>query len=261
MNKYLVLLLFTLFNSAYALPADLLFDGEPIDSLCFFGIETSTQTIDLHNCGAKNQKYIIKGKNSIFSKKDFIGYDWQDPNFTPAPQGYSYYKVFAGKNNKFWIYTINNGGGSGEFTEIYQVQRVDKHTLTLKTIMAGDRCNNGIQDVTEKNHSLTFSVNLTAYDLIDLADKKISTLKVYDDLAACAVCCVAKAFYTISDNGPKLTHVTPGQATNMTEMPDQGKYSACFNKLFIADMNKYKINFNQEKINDFAEKFKQTCIK
>src|SRR5690606_23485956 len=118
-------------------------------------------------------------------------------------QGYTYYKFFNAGNNQYWIYSINNGGGSGDFTNLYLVQRLDSHTLGIQTIAGGDRCNGGIQNVTKKNNHLTFIVNLTPYDLIALSNTKIQNLNAYDDLAACAVCCAAKAFYIV-DNQSKL---------------------------------------------------------
>ncbi len=242
-------------------PADMMYAGKPIDSLCFANNESNSQTIDLKNCDATTSKYTIKGQNALLSKKGYTGYIWQDPEFSPGPEGYSYYKFFPANDNKYWVYTINSGGGSGEFTAIYLVQRKDADTLTVKNIAGGDRCNSGIQDVTEKNHALTFSVNLTPYDFVTLTDKKLPNLKAYDDLAACAACCFGKAFYTITESNlnPPLNHVDLGKIIT-SEIPDQGKYAACFNKLFAPYNGKDKVIFTQEKINAFADQFKQACM-
>src|SRR5262245_42805270 len=160
-------------------PDDLRYAGKPIDSLCFFTIKNNK--IDLKNCGAKHEKYTIKGINAELSKKGYIGYDWQDPTMPSGPQGYSYYQFFDAGNHQYWIYTVNNGGGSGDFTNLYLAKRLDPNTLSIQGIAGGDRCNSGIQDVATKNNTLTFSVNLTPYDLIDLANKKIKNLTAYDD--------------------------------------------------------------------------------
>lgn len=241
--------------SAYAanIPADMMFDGKPIDSLCF-NLQENTNTIDLQKCGAKSQNYVVKDQKDILNKKGYTGYNWQDPS-TQAPGGYTYYKFFPTKDKKYWVYAINNGGGSGEFTGIFLVARKDANTLTIENVASGDRCNGGIQDVSEKNHALTFSKNLTSYDLITLADKKLPDVKAYDDLASCAACCVAKAFYTINDMNVKFTHVTLN-TTKVANMPEQGKYAACFNKL-LGSQGK---SLTQAKLNQFTEQFSKTCV-
>lgn len=257
MKKTLITLILSQFalTSIYAMPSrDMMFADKPIDSLCF-DFQEKTNTIDLQNCGAKNRHLeIVKDQNDVLSKKGFIGYSWRDHS-TPISQGFSYYKFYPAKNNHYWVYTINNGGGSGEFTDILLAKRKDENTLEIQTIASGDRCNGGIQDVVSKNHELTFSVNLTSYDLISLANNKLSSIKPYDDLAACAVCCVAKAFYTTKDTQLKFIHVTLN-TTNVNELPEQGKYATCFNKL-LAAQNKI---LSQAKIKAFVTKFNRTCI-
>ena len=264
MKKYIALLVTSqlcALTSAYAvnLPADMMFEEKPIDSLCFDTYDDShSKTIDLKSCGIKNAHYINKGLSTELSNQGFFGYDWQaaDGSF----EGYSYYKFFAAKNNTYWIYSINNGGGTGSFTDISLVRRKDANTLAiLKDIATGDRCNGGIDEASAKNHVLTFTVNLTSYDLIQLADKKLSGIKAYDDLAACATCCSAKAVYTIQagHSEPTLKHVEIG-GTKAEDFSEQGKYAACFNNL-LAAASKNK-QMNQKDINAFAEKFKQTCV-
>ncbi len=263
-KKYIAALLpFFALTSAHAanLPSDMIFEGHPIDSLCF-NTENNTQTIDLRQCGAKYEKYLNKGQNTYLTNQGFIGYDWQDSSIPSASEGYSYYQFFPAKDKQYWVYAINNGGGTGVFTTIYLAQRKDTNTFTIKNITgSGDRCNGGIEDVAEKNHSLTFSVNLTSYDLVASADKKLPAIKAYDDLAACAVCCVAKAFYTVNDanSGPQFTYVTLDKTTN-ADLPDQGKYAACFNKLLTSYIDKKQTVFNQEKINAFADQFNRMCV-
>ena len=130
----------------------------------------------------------------------YIGYSWQDPEFQGETEGYSYYKYFNAGKDLYWLYTINSGGGTGSFTAIHLVKRTTPTNLEVKTLFSGDRCNGGVQDVTEANNQLTFSVNLTVYDLVALSKKYSSAIRPYDDLAACAVCCIAKAFFEVDSN-------------------------------------------------------------
>ncbi len=267
MKKYIVVILASQlfgFNSADAAhqPNDMKFNGKPIDSLCFDINESEQKMIYLQHCGAKQMKYQITGKNSYLAKKGFIGFNWKNSEVSDALEGASYYQFFVASDKQYWVYTLNNGGGTGDFTSIKLVERNHPDTLIVKDIIdSGDRCNGGIENVSVKNHALTFSVNLTAYDLIQSADKKSPAIKAYDDLAACAVCCVAKAFYTIkaTDPDPQLTHISLN-TMQPTEMPDQGKYASCFNNLLTTFSSKHKKVLNQADINDFADQFNQSCV-
>ncbi len=243
-----------------SVPKDLMLNNKPIDALCFFNMEGNSKTINLNNCGRSKYKYVIKGQNTMLSKKGFIGYVWQDPSLNGATEGYSYYKIFNAGNHHFWLYTVNSGGGSGEFTAIQLIERKNANTLETQAITGGDRCNGGLQNVSETKHQLTYSVNLTAYDFMELAKNHNPSLKAYDDLAACAVCCVAKAVYAIGvDSKPQLQHIVLGNLKNAEEMPNQGKQQACFNKLLAAYAKSGKTHFKQNTLNEFVNKFNQTC--
>jgi len=254
----------SLFSAAlYAtVPPDLIFKNKPIDALCFNISEGNPSTIDLNNCGLTKEKYILKGSDKSLIQKGYIGYNWQDPEFQGATQGYSYYKIFNAGNHQYWLFTVNNGGGSGSFTSIYWVKRKNAETLEIKALSGGDRCDGGLQDVSEVNNTLTYSVNLTAYDFITLSPKYAPKLQAYDNLAACAVCCVAKAFYEVSTNTPpQLKYVDLGKNKNPEEMPDQGTYQSCFNQLFSSYVSLGETQLKQNKLDEFAIKFNQRCMK
>lgn len=243
-------------------PADLMFHNKPIDPLCFNITEGNATTVDLNNCGITKQKYVSKGSNETLIQQGYIGYNWQDPSFQEAPQGFSYYKIFHAGPNQYWLSTVNNGGGSGDFTTIYLVKRKNPTTLEVKALAGGDRCNGGLLDVSGSNNTLTYSVNITAYDFIALASKNDPKLKAYEDLAACAVCCVAKAVYEVSPNSsPQLKYFDLGKNNNTKEMPDQGTYQACFNQLLSSYVTTGDTQLKQDKLNEFVHKFNQNCIK
>ncbi len=269
-TKLLLLLLFSQMvaqtlasaSNQNSVPQDLSFNGKPIDSLCFFNEESTSITVDLNQCGAVKSKYKTKAIDLDLSKKGYFGYNWEDDSFTSVFRGYSYYKYIDAGNKQYWIYTVNGTGGSGEFSGILLVQRKNKNTLLIQEVIGGDRCNGGIQDVTGKNQTLSYSVNITPFDFISLADKKIPGVEAYDGLAACAACCVGKLFYEISATlKPKLTSIVLGKTTQPVDLPDQGSYQACFNTLYISYISKNEVLFNQEKINEFANRFYKTCVK
>ncbi|CDZ76430.1 hypothetical protein BN59_00699 [Legionella massiliensis] len=246
---------------ATKLPDDLQYQGKAIDSLCF---ENSEKTkLDLTQCGAKQQKVEPKDSDDKMLQKGYIGYNWKDPSMPEdAPTGYSYYRFFDAGNHQYWVYTLNGGGGSGAFTNIYLVKRSDPKTLELTFVAGGDRCNGGIGDnLSVKNGNLNFNVNLTSYDLIALAKPQLTHLKAYDDLAACAACCAATGAYTASlDKQITFSYAELNKTDNEEELSDQGKYQACFNKHYIAYVKKNDVKMDQEQLNRFADIFNKSCI-
>lgn len=267
-NQFLPLFIGLVFLSSAAsatkqfVPADLQYQGKPVDSLCFGNLADSGNQIDLKSCGATHEKYIVKGTQGLLGQKGYLGYDWQDPSVpSGGAQGFSYYQFFEAGNHQYWIYAINNGGGSGNFTDIFLVKRMDANTLQVKSVAGGDRCNGGVQDVTLKNGKLNFNVNLTAYDLIAMAEKKIPNVNAYDDLAACAICCAATANYAVDTQGKLQLHqVELDKNIKEEEMSEQGKFQACFNKLYVSYVKKNETNLDQAKVNAFAAAFKAECV-
>ncbi|MGQ3891684.1 hypothetical protein [Legionella sp. CNM-4043-24] len=265
MKRYVTgLALVVLSMSAQAsVPPDLQFSGKPIDALCFSNLEDNSDKVNLNQCGIKKDAMKIKGHNSDLLKQGFIGFDWQATNTSYPSQGSSYYKWFEAGHQAFWVYTLNNGGGSGDFTAINQVKRLSPNKLQVKTIASGDRCNGGIQDVSVNDTRLSFSVNLTAADFLSLAGDNPHNLQAYDDLSACAVCCTAKAFYEVGSSlDPRLSWIDfSGHGTNLEEMPQQGKYQACFNKLFARYVSKGTVKLNTAQLKQFVKDFNTGCVK
>lgn len=244
-----------------AAPEALMFHEKPIDPLCFYNKEDEPQAIDLNKCGLAEKKYVEKGHDSELIAKGYIGYNWNDPEFQGAAEGYSYYKYFNAGKDLYWIYTINSGGGSGSFTALHLAKRTAPTRLEVKTLFSGDRCNGGIQDVTESNNQLTFSVNLTVYDLVTLSKKYSSAIRPYDDLAACAICCIAKAFYEVDSKlQPQLKYVELNNANNDEELPQQGVHQPCFNKLFLSYIAAGKTKMQHNMLDEFVDKFNQQCM-
>lgn len=255
------LLVFPLLTFA-AVPNDLSFNQKPIDALCFFNMQGLTNPINLKDCGLSKYKYSIKGKNADLIQKGYIGYDWVDPTTPTVSHGYSYYRFFEAGNHAYWLYTVNSGGGTGDFTAVYWVKRKTATMLEMKQLANGDRCNGGIQNVFDKNHNLNYSVNLTAYDFFALANVQLPKIRAYDDLASCAVCCVAKAYYvTDADATPRLNYIDLGNTKNPEEMPQQGVLQSCFNKLFTSYVASGNNKFKPQVLKEFTDKFQKTCIK
>jgi hypothetical protein len=188
-------LIFSTAASAMPLPPELMYQQKPVDSLCFEELENSAQTAQLGKCGVQAEKgRYISGNVAKLAAEGYTGYEFKEKDTGPVA-GYSYYKAIASLNDGVLIYTINSGGGSGEFTALQWVTRKGE-TLTIETLNKGDRCNNGIEDVSAKAGMVTYTINITPYDFFTLTGDNPHHLRAYDDLPACAACCAAKAVFS-----------------------------------------------------------------
>lgn len=268
MNTHRITVILGLFISSIVwavssnVPHGLFFLAKPVDPLCFSNLNSRSKVIDLKNCGLAKEKLVISGENSYLINQGFIGFDWQDPKASYPSQGESYYKGFNAGGNHYWIYTVNNSGGSGDFTAINAVKVKKAGLLEVSNLMSGDRCNGGIQDVKERNHHLFFSVNITAYDFLTLANDNPHHLKAYDDLETCAACCAAKAFYEVdSALKPQLNGVDLGAyAIDPAEMASHSRYQACFNTLLASHVKQGESRLNVAKLRQLVQEFNKTCV-
>lgn len=266
MLKYLFILFICLIsvtvyskNLDTSVPADLMYNGKPIDSLCF-SMDKNLDIIQLNNCGIKKEKYSINGLDQDLIKKGFIGYNWKDTSVSYPAEGSSYYKIFPAENHQYWIYSSNNTGGSGNFTNVSLVKRIHPDKLEIKIITGGDRCNGGISEARPHGKQLEFDVNLTSFDLLILTNENPHQLKAYDDLAACAICCSATATYRVSaELMPKLMYVTL-DISDPEAMPAQGKYQVCFNKILLQYIKSGETKLDGAKLKKLGMDFNEKCL-
>ena len=251
------------------LPAELMYEDKPIDSLCLYEASTEQQNISLMHCGIKSGKYRpIPKANPQLTRQHYIGYPyrWIADQSTGSPaQAYSYYQYIGTVNHSPIIMTLNNTGGSGEFTGIYTLKR-QKNTLQIRAIAVGDRCNGGITGATVQNNQLHYSVNLTSFDLLNLSKKNAKPIKAYDDLAACAVCCEGIATYQVNVDKPtgspskQLLHVDLGKALIKPNSDGQGQYQFCFDKHMLSYQKTHGNIMNESQLNGLMKEFINDCI-
>lgn len=241
-------------------PNELKYKGQPIDPMCFEGNE---KKISLNQCGIHFQQSLkMSGQNDNLIKKGYYGYDYQQTD-NGNMQAYSYYKVVGQYQHSFVIYRISSGGGSGVFTSINLVKRVND-TLLNDSFMEGDRCNNGIDEPQLANNILAFSVNITPFDYLEIAKLNPHHLKAYDDLASCAACCLGVAHFQADLNNLKkvqFTSIDLGENIEEATSNTQGNYQQCFNKLIVNYMRQKKHTMDLKELRSFVNNFNNECIK
>lgn len=246
-------------------PKDLLYQDKPIDGLCFYQSENPSAEIPLSKCGLNagtDQK--ATGQNQSMLAKGFVGYDYNtftDGKKSPLPDAYSYYKVLGSKDNVYILYALNNTGGTGQFTNIFLVRR-DGDSIRVSSIAAGDRCNQGIADAQVSNQQLSYTIYITPADFLSLANDNPFNLKPYDDLDACASCCIAQAAFQIDLKGtevnPQLVAVNIAEPSGQEE---QSSFQTCFNNLVSDYQKQGKLHLNEQQFDEFVRTFNQECVR
>lgn len=247
------------------MPSDLLYQGKPIDPLCLYEMENHTTAIDLKKCGIQAvAKRKVTGTDKELIKNGFIGFDylWGDESDFQS-NAYSYYKVLGQYKDAYLIYTLNNSGGTGQFSDLFWLKRT-AYAIELKHITGGDRCNGGINQAKREGTNFTFNVNLTPADFFDLVKTEQNRLKPYDDLAACAACCVAKANFQINPT------IDPYQATLISveldrdnvenNLNNNSHYQDCFDNLFNQYIKQGKEVMTPDALKVFVKTFNQQCV-
>jgi hypothetical protein len=247
-------------------PKELLYKGKPIDSLCFYETQDPNQAVSLASCGinAVNERKVVSQNRKMLAK-GFIGYDYNmfvAGSKSAMPNGYSYYKVIGSVNGASLISTVNNSGGSGQFTAIFMVKR-EGDEIHLTSLASGDRCNNGIVDAQVKNQQLLFTTYITPYDFLLISNQNPYNLSGYNDLDSCATCCQAKAIYKINlaqdTNNVQLLSIDAGQKP--VTMENQSNYQTCFNRLLTDYQNKGDNSLNPKQLDEFVHTFNENCVR
>lgn len=259
-------------NSAYAasssnIPADLMYENKPINPLCFEQVDSTDKTVSLsNNCGLEPIVEVDQSKDLI--NKGYVGFDYKEKDSSDSATSYSYYKVIGDFNHYYTIFSISNTGGSGNFSSIYLVKR-DNNQLHIKPLpYGGDRCNGGLNKVTQNKQMLSFDSNITPGDFLSISNKNPHKLQAYDDLDACAACCIATALYetNLQKDSAKATLISI-QFSNDQETLDQLKsadskgYQACFNMLVLKYIAEAKTTLTAKELDSFMDEFNSNCVK
>lgn len=255
-------------------PQSLIYKGKPIDPLCFYqtGESQDSDAINLTKCGLHTEQgRSLKGENNHLTDQGYLGYDFSwDMDNGPEMQGYSYYKPLGSVNQSILIQTVNNGGGTGEFTTLSLVKR-HGNELTMKTLAAGDRCNNGVDTASivkaNEENKVVYAVKITPFDFISLSNDNPNSITAYDDLDACAACCLGVAVFSRDFNDINQEKLNYIDLTGVSISVDDAnsvngvKYQQCFNQVLLNVIKEKGHKLDQQTLKQFVKTFNQTCIK
>ncbi|ETO92711.1 Uncharacterised protein [Legionella longbeachae] len=251
----------------HQIPSILLYQGKPIDALCFFEAAESEGVADLAQCGLHAEAGRgISGQNKLLTAKGFVGYDyhWQVEGGSDM-QGYSYYKPFGMVAESAIVELLNNSGGTGQFSTLSLVARTG-NKIKVTSLHGGDRCNGGLVKVVRKKSGaeeyLQYSVNVTTYDLLSLAGEPV---KAYDDLEACAICCKAVAIFQRPISADiakeKLLYVDlSAYPQSEGEAAANTPYQTCFNKFLQTYQRKNTSRLDLKGLQRFVQQFNEQCV-
>ena len=243
-------------------PASLIYKYKPIDAICFNkpdGVES------LVSCGIKFDHNLKKiGHNKIKNNNGLVGYNFKIKNSGPM-QGYSFYRYISNIKNKDVIFTINNSGGTGDFTAIKTIARTS-NDITIKTIQAGNRCNNGLSHIKINKHELTYRINITPFDILTLANDNPHHLKSYNGIVSCAVCCAGTMHLSRPLDGDfekeKIISIDlTGYSLDQGGYGNDQPYQNCFNSLVTKYKAKNKTVFTLAELKTFVREFNKNCYR
>lgn len=246
---------------------DLQYKGRPIDTLCFYEIQSTEGFILLDKCGLESEpNREITFTDNKFINQGYVGYNYIWTINEVESHGASYYKILGKtKDNYYIIYTLNRSGGTGNFSSLYRIRREKNNRIHFHLIANGDRCNNGINSATIRNNQLTYFSNVTSADFFTLTSQHMSDSKVLADLSDCATCCVATAKHESILNekhfDSKLIWIDLTASNKQTDTDSENNSQNCFNQLFNSYLDR-KIRFlNKKDVEKFVIEYNKQCIK
>ncbi len=254
-------------SPAPIIPEALMYDNKPINPLCLNQEETTDKITSLaKDCDLAS--IVVTGQSQDLLNKGFYGFDYKVKDDLNTTSSYSYYKIIGNYNRFYTLFSISNTGGSGHFSSIYLVHR-DNNKLQVKTLpFGGDRCNGGLSEVIQNKNMLSFSSNITPSDFLTLSNNNPQQLKAYDDLEACAACCIATAQYKtdLAKDSTQATLISiqfnhDADAIAQLKSSANTGYQACFNKLVLDYIAKNKTILTLKELNLFMDEFNSACTK
>lgn len=229
---------------------ELTYQGKPVDPMCFMAMEPD---VDLQECtGTAETSEFGKTRAGLEIQPDGTrGY------FFESEGAYVMYRYLGKLKNGHDIVRVDmGGGGTGNFNDVREVE-IKNNRLTSSNQYGGDRCNGALEDASVQNGVLRYSRNITPFDLVELSDGNQAGFKAYEDIEACAICCVGTAGY----EGDQLVSVSIGPALGKEEMQGDDPLSMCFYDAYNEAVVNSKVTLNTDALKAFGVKFNERCGK
>ncbi len=271
--------------AAILFPPALLYNGEPIDPLCFavqMSGEDSPQRINLTPDSCRSDdltdlEYFSKGPYDravhyqYADIEDSMGRPYMMIQYAgPALEGVSGEITHPAIDEAVPVIIRTSGGGTGQFSTLYKMQRVDEQTLAVtETIAAGDRCNSGITEAfLDADGDLNYALNLTPYTMVVLGGDEdrafMDSVEPYDDLDDCAACCYGEAHYnedqlgyiTLNENAREMITGKEYREASLVEQTKQ----MCFDELIALQFQAGQTSFTPTEWETFITEVEHTCL-
>ncbi len=240
------------------LPEELMFNGKPIDPLCFEAV-SADEWLDVSKCSGDD---IVKTEglpSDKFTGK--IGYQYHFKDVDSSVVAYSYYDYIGSWNGSPVLLTHANGGGTGHFSALISVERNANKIRVLQGFAAGDRCNGGITDVKLEQGTLAYGQWISPFDFLQIVDDNPAELRAYDDLDASAASCYGIAYYKDGElMSISLEKDGENAPSELAETSEKSPYQTCFNELYSAYLRQGKKDLSIQQLKEFTGEFNRLCI-
>lgn len=273
-------------DASAALPPGLLVDGQPVDPFCFV-IAQNTEDgdftpVNVRNCVSDEfvpgerfskgpQSYGIDfqyASDADGMSKPYMLYQYVGRDLTLPPSQAGTTHPLPGLNEKFPVILYSNTGGTGNFSTLMSIKREGDTLKLVESIAGGDRCNGGVaQAIIDTDGALVYEQNITPYDMVVLGGDPerpfLNSVKAFDDLEACAVCCAGTAVFKNDQfTGVKLSSELAENIKNkyMSPIPPEQEKQACFDKALGAQIEKGKTEFSVEEWADVIGAIEKECL-
>ncbi|MBL4804546.1 MAG: hypothetical protein JKY71_06740 [Alphaproteobacteria bacterium] len=251
------------------------YNGAPVDPLCFLS-NVGTEEAPVYPTRFCQYEEIVNVGQSGLDESKFVAVSFEEAFYDPETDesissfGFIGYRAIGMVEHEgrdlMAVIVVENGGGSGTFTELMLLDPVrDEEEKTLnyrhvETLVTGDRCMGGVYDATidPENKDLIYRVKTTMADMFLLTgdtEREILKSDAYESLPFCAICCYAEAEFSLEEfRGvffPQNRH-TP---------TDGSEAAQCVEGLVDLNVTQAKQSyFGKEDFGFFIRELEHTCL-
>lgn len=235
--------------------AEIAYNGKPLDPMCMMAA-AEPEGVNLAECtGSVDKTDDTKSAKGLETFEDgAIGYTFECEDGCMRPPFVSY--KFIGRTDAGDVLKVtSSGGGTGVFSDV-RVVTIEGDVLKQTIINGGDRCNGGIDNVSVDGQVVKYGQNITPFDLVDISGGNKVGFEAYDDIAACAACCVGVAQYAGSEvEGVEFTADAVEDAAGEGYSPIDTCFYGVYNDVVRAG-NK---TLDRDQLDEFGASFAARC--